>query len=47
MSGMINKFKAVFYGPGWFPGAPKLGFYEQLPEVDKVFFLQREKPINI
>ncbi len=33
MSGLTDKLKALFYGPGWFPGSPKLGHYDQLPEV--------------
>lgn len=35
LSGLGNKFKAIFYGPGWVPGSPKLGYYEQLPEVTR------------
>ena len=32
--GIVNKFKAVFYGPGWVKGGPRLGDPTQLPEVD-------------
>ncbi|XP_057371745.1 alkylglycerol monooxygenase-like [Daphnia carinata] len=33
MSTVTDKFKAIFYGPGWVPGSPKLGHYDQLPET--------------
>lgn len=31
--GITNKFKAVFYGPGWVKGGPRMGDPTQLPEV--------------
>ena len=31
--GVANKFKAVFYGPGWVEGGPRMGDPSQLPEV--------------
>ena len=33
VSGFGNKLKAIFYGPGWFPGTPRLGDPDCLPEV--------------
>ena len=36
MSAFSDKLKAIFYGPGWVPGSPKLGYYEHLPEVHKL-----------
>jgi len=33
VSGMVNKWKSLFYGPGWMPGTPRLGNYDELPEV--------------
>jgi len=33
MNGFVNKLKALFFGPGWFPGTPRTGNYEDLPEV--------------
>jgi len=38
VDGIANKLRAIFYGPGWFPGTPRLGDYEQLPEK-----IEREK----
>lgn len=38
VKGLVNKLKALFYGPGWFPGTPRLGNYEDLPET-----IEREK----
>jgi len=38
VSGFGNKLKAIFYGPGWFPGTPRLGDPDCLPET-----LVREK----
>jgi len=35
MTGLVEKFKAVFYGPGWFPGTPRLGNLDDLPDVSK------------
>jgi len=32
VEGIPNKLKAIFYGPGWFPGTPRLGDNDQLPE---------------
>jgi hypothetical protein len=40
MNGFINKLKAVFFGPGWFPGTPRTGNYEDLPEVS-TFLIHR------
>jgi len=31
--GDANKLRAVFWGPGWVPGTPRLGDYQQLPQV--------------
>jgi len=31
--GLFNKLRCLFYGPGWFPGTPRLGNYEDLPET--------------
>jgi len=30
--GLSNKLRAIFYGPGWFPGTPRLGDYNQIPK---------------
>jgi len=38
VEGIPNKLRAVFYGPGWFPGTPRLGDEDQLPEK-----IEREK----
>lgn len=35
--GLFNKLRCLFYGPGWFPGTPRLGNYEDLPEVSSSF----------
>ncbi|KAF9980174.1 hypothetical protein BGZ65_005449 [Modicella reniformis] len=32
--GIANKFKVVFYGPGWHPGVPRLGLLSEIPDVD-------------
>ncbi|KAG0282829.1 hypothetical protein BGZ96_012805 [Linnemannia gamsii] len=32
--GLINKFKVVFYGPGWHPGTPRTGLLSEIPDVD-------------
>ncbi|KAG0322823.1 hypothetical protein BGZ99_003135 [Dissophora globulifera] len=32
--GLGNKFKVVFYGPGWHPGVPRLGLLSEIPDVD-------------
>jgi len=29
-----DKFKVLFYGPGWHPGVPRTGLLEEIPEVD-------------
>jgi len=34
MDGWKNKFCALFYGPGWAPGKPRLGLVSELPKVD-------------
>lgn len=36
MTGFVDKFKAVFYGPGWLPGKPRLGYLDDLPDVRNV-----------
>ena len=36
VKGIANKLKAVFFGPGWFPGTPRLGNLEDLPEVPSI-----------
>lgn len=28
-----NKLKVLFQGPGWAPGKPRLGLYEDVPDV--------------
>lgn len=33
-SGVGNKLKVVFYGPGWHPGVPRLGLLSEIPDVD-------------
>lgn len=33
LPGWKNKLKVIFYGPGWQPGKPRLGLYEDLPKV--------------
>lgn len=33
MTGAVDKFKAVFFGPGWFPGTERLGNLDELPDV--------------
>ena len=33
--GVLNKFKVVFYGPGWDVGKPRLGYIHEIPEVSK------------
>jgi len=33
VEGPLNKLRAIFYGPGWCPGTPRLGDIEQLPKV--------------
>lgn len=38
VEGLVNKLRAIFYGPGWLPGTPRLGDSEQLPKV-----MEREK----
>jgi len=30
-----DKLKAIFYGPGWFPGTPRMGNLSDIPEVEK------------
>ncbi|KAG0222647.1 fatty acid hydroxylase superfamily-domain-containing protein [Mortierella sp. GBAus27b] len=32
--GIANKFKVVFYGPGWHPGVPRTGLLSEIPDVD-------------
>jgi len=35
----VNKFKVVFYGPGWVPnvpGLPRTGDPSEIPEVEKL-----------
>ena len=32
-NGLTNKLKALFYGPGWMSGTPRLGLTSSLPEV--------------
>ncbi|KAI8596812.1 fatty acid hydroxylase superfamily-domain-containing protein [Dissophora ornata] len=32
--GLVNKFKVIFYGPGWHPGVPRTGLLSEIPEVD-------------
>ncbi|KAF9189772.1 hypothetical protein BGZ51_009315 [Haplosporangium sp. Z 767] len=32
--GLVNKFKVVFYGPGWHPGVPRTGLLSEIPDVD-------------
>lgn len=38
VEGPLNKLRAIFYGPGWCPGTPRLGDIEQLPKT-----MEREK----
>ena len=33
-TGIKNKFKTVFYGPGWHEGTPRMGLYEEIPKID-------------
>ena len=28
-----DKLRAIFYGPGWSPGKPRLGDYDEIPDV--------------
>ncbi|KAF9352945.1 hypothetical protein BGX26_009256 [Mortierella sp. AD094] len=32
--GVANKFKVVFYGPGWHPGTPRTGLLSEIPDID-------------
>ncbi|KAK3829135.1 MAG: fatty acid hydroxylase superfamily-domain-containing protein [Benniella sp.] len=32
--GIGNKFKVVFYGPGWHPGVPRTGLLSEIPDID-------------
>ncbi|KAG0367843.1 fatty acid hydroxylase superfamily-domain-containing protein [Gamsiella multidivaricata] len=32
--GLANKFKVVFYGPGWHPGVPRTGLLSEIPDID-------------
>lgn len=44
VEGIPNKLKAIFYGPGWFPGTPRLGDNDQLPEVIDFSTLFEQEP---
>eukprot|EP00794_Sanderia_malayensis_P015972 gene15972-17580_t len=34
MEGLRNKLSVLFKGPGWVPGSPRLGYHEDLPEIN-------------
>lgn len=34
-SGLLNKIKFIFCGPGWRPGTPRLGNHEEIPAIEQ------------
>lgn len=43
-SGLINKFKVLFYGPGWHDDTPRTGLIEEIPPIAKDIPPQKYDP---
>lgn len=43
-SGMLNKFKVLFYGPGWHDNTPRTGLLEEIPLIAKDIPPQKYDP---